>query len=204
MMTQSVGLWRLVATVATAVGLLTITPVWPDGAAAQPEYPLHYSFDVPLVIAGITLSDDGTKKNFNGSLRGILGGVPVTEAKYTYANGVSARAGGGTFSLTTKAGSFKDGQILMTSDGKQTTLLFFGIYLGARVSFSVTGPIDQIGGSSVTATGLAETNFRSHEQYVAAVRDATATLSPAARDQVAAQADQNLRLVREYQQHAPH
>jgi hypothetical protein len=203
-MTQSARLWRLVAIAATAVGLLTIAPVWPDRAAGQPEYALYYSFDVPLSIAGITLSDEGTKKTFNGSLRGTFGGVQVTDAKYSYANGASLRAGGGTFSMSTNAGSFKDGQILMTTDGKQTTLLFFGMYLGARVSFVIVGPGDQVGGTGVTARGLAETNFRSHEHYVAAVRDATATLAPAARDQVVTQADQNIRLVREYQQRAPH
>ncbi len=203
-MTQSARLWRLVAIAATAAGLLTIAPVWPDRAAGQPEYALYYNFDIPLSIAGITLSGEGTKKTFNGSLRGTLGGVQVTDAKYSYANGASLRAGGGTFSMTTNAGSFKDGQILMTNDGKQTTLLFFGMYLGARVSFVIVGPADQVGGTGVTARGLAETNFRSHEQYVAAVRDATVTLAPAARDQVVTQADQNVRLVREYEQRAPH
>ena len=203
-MTQSARLWRLVAIAATAAGLLTIAPVWPDRAAGQPEYALYYSFDIPLSIGGITMSDEGTKKTFNGSLRGTIGGVQVTDAKYSYANGASLRAGGGTFSMTTNAGSFKDGQILMTTDGKQTTLLFFGMYLGARISFVIVGPGDQVGGTGVTARGLAETNFRSHEHYVAAVRDATATLAPAARDQVVTQADQNIRLVREYQQRAPH
>jgi len=203
-MMQSARLWRLVAIAATAAGLLTIAPVWPDRAAGQPEYALYYSFDIPLSIGGITLSDEGTKKTFNGSLRGTFGGVQVTDAKYSYANGASLRAGGGTFSMTTNAGSIKDGQILMTTDGKQTTLLFFGMYLGARVSFVIVGPGDQVGGTGVTARGLAETNFRSHEHYVAAVRDATATLAPAARDQVVTQADQNIRLVREYQQRAPH
>jgi hypothetical protein len=203
-MTPFTTRWRLIAVAAVAAGLLTVAPVWLDRAAGQPEYALYYSFDVPLLIGGITLSDDGTKKTFNGSLRGTLGGVQVIDAKYTYANGASPHAGGGTFSMTTKAGAFKDGQILMTNDGKQTQLLFFGMYLGAHVSFAIVGPGDQIGGTGVTTRGLAETNFRSHEQYVTAVRDATAPLAPAARDQVVAQADQNLQLVREYQQRAPH
>ncbi len=203
-MTQFTTRWQLIAVAAVAAGLLIIAPVSLDRAAGQPEYALYYSFDVPLSIGGITLSDDGTKKTFNGSLRGTLGGVQVIDAKYTYANGASPHAGGGAFSMTTKAGAFKDGQILMTTDGKQTTLLFIGMYLGAHVSFTILGPGDQIGGTGVTTSGLAETNFRSHEQYVMAVRDATAPLAPAARDQVVAQADQNLRLVREYQQRAPH
>ena len=158
---------------------------------------------MPPSIGGIALSEDGTKRTFNGSLRGTFGGIQVTDAKYSYANGASPRAGGGTFSMSTKGGSFKDGQILMTSDGKQTMLLFFGIYLGAHVSFSITGPLDQIGGTGVVVTGLAETNFRSHEQYVAAVRDAIATLPQAARDQIVSQADQNVRMVRDYQQRTP-
>jgi len=132
-------------------------------------------------------------------LRGTLGGIPLTEGRYTYANGASTRAGGGTFTITTKAGGVKDGHILMTSDGKHTTLLFFGLYLGARVSFSIAGAGDQIGGTGVNATGLAETNFRSHEQYVTAIREATTALPPAARDQLVGQADQNPRLVRDYQ-----
>lgn len=203
-MTQSTRLWRLVAIATAAAGLLTIAPDWLDRAAGQAEYALYYSFDIPLSIGGIALSDAGTKKTFNGSLRGTLGGVQVTDAKYSYANGASPRAGGGTFSMTTNAGAFKNGQILMTNDGKQTTLLFFGIYLGARVSFTIVGPSDQIGGTGVTTRGLADTNFRSHDHYVMAVRDATATLAPGARDQVVAQADQNVRLVREYEQQSPH
>lgn len=201
--TRSVRLWRLVAA-AAAGGLLIVPPAGLDRAAGQPEYALYYRFEVPLAIGGITLSEGGTKKTFNGTLRGSLGGIQIAEARYSYGNGASQRAGGGTFSMTTKGGAFKEGEILMTSDGRQTTLFFFGLYLGAHVSFSITGPEDQIGGSGVVATGLAETNFRSHEQYVAAVRDATAALPPAERDQIAAQADQNVRMVREYQQRAPH
>jgi hypothetical protein len=203
-MTQSTRLWRLVTIAATAAGLLTIAPIWPDRAAGQPEYALYYSFDIPMSIGGIALSDDGTKKTFNGSLRGTIGGVQITDAKYSYANGASLRAGGGTFSMTTTAGSFKDGRILMTNEGKQTTLLFFGMYLGARVSFVLVSPSEQLGGTGVTMRGLAETTFPSHEHYVAAVRDATATLAPTARDQVVTQADQNVRLVKEYEQRAPH
>ena len=167
------------------------------------EYALYYSFDVPPLITGIAASEDGEKRTYIGTLRGTLGGLPVTEAKYTYSTGASPKAGGGTFSLTTKAGPVKDGRVLMTSDGRQTTLLFVGQYLGASVSFSVTGASDQVGGGATTASGLAETNFRSHEQYVTAVRNAAAALPAAEREQVASQADQNLRLVRDYQQRSP-
>jgi hypothetical protein len=181
-------------------GILATAPVGLDRASGQPEYALFYNFEVPLSVPGIALSDDGTKQTFNGTLRGTLGGIPLTQGRYTYANGASKLAGGGTFAMITKAGTVKDGQILMTSDGKQTTLLFFGLYLGARVSFSITGSGEQIGGTGVSATGLAETNFRSHEQYVTAIREATTALPPAVRDQLVGQADQNPRLVRDYQQ----
>jgi hypothetical protein len=194
------GRWPLIAIALMGAGIVIVAPVQPDRAAAQPEYTLYYSFEVPLSIQGIALSEDSTKRTFNGALRGTLGGISITDAKYTYANGASTHAGGGTFSMITKAAPFKDGHILMTNDGKQTTLLFLGIYLGARVSFSLTSADEQIGGSGVTATGLAETNFRSHEEYVAAIRNATAALAPATREQLVGQAEQNPRLVREYRQ----
>lgn len=167
------------------------------------EYALYYSFDVPPLITGIALTDTGERRSYNGALRGTLGGVPVTESKYTYTTGASPKAGGGTFSLTTKAGPVKDGRVLMTSDGNQTMLLFVGQYLGASLSFSLTGSSVQLGGGTTKASGLAETNFRSHEQYVAAVRNAATALPAADREQIAAQADQNLRLVRDYQQRSP-
>jgi hypothetical protein len=175
-----------------------------DRAAGQSdEYSLYYSFEVPLSTPGITVTDDGEKRSYSGTLRGLLGGLPVTEAKYTYTTGASVKAGGGTFSMTTRAGPVKDGRVLMTSDGKQTTLLFVGRYLGASLSFSLTGAGVQLGGGAASASGLAETNFRSHEQYVAAVRNAAAALPPAEREQIVAQADQNLRLVRDFQQRSP-
>ncbi len=190
----------LVAAAVLAAGFLAVAPAGLDWASGQPEYSLYYSFDVPLSIPGIALSDDGTKRTYNGTLRGTLGGIPVTESRYTYTNGVSTRAGGGTFSMITKAGPVRNGQILMTNDGKQTTVLFFGTYLGAHLSFSISGAGDQIGGTGVTSTGLAETNFRSHEHYIQAIREATTTLPQGARDQLLTQADQNPRLIREYQQ----
>ena len=169
-------------------------------ASAQAEYVLYYSFDLPLSIPGLTLTDQGTKHSYVGTLRGTLGGLALTEGSYTYANGISQRAGGGTFTMATKAGHIQAGQILMTSDGKQTTLLFFGTYLGTRLSFALTASGEQFGGAGVVATGLAETTFQSHEQYVAAVREATAGLSQAARDELVTAADRNPRLVRTYQQ----
>lgn len=182
-----------------AIGVLVaLAP--PPQAAGQPDYFLYYRLDVPAALVGVGLSDAGTKRTYNGSLRGTLGGIPVTDAQYTYANGVSARAGGGTFSLTTKAGPVRNGQVLMTTDGTQTTLLFIGTYLGTHLSFSIVGAGEQIGGTGVTKEGLAETSFPSHDRYIAAVQEATAALPQTTRDQIVAQADPNPRLVREYQQ----
>lgn len=191
---------------AALIGAVVLAVGWARSSRAlgqSDEYALYYSFDIPISTPGVKLTEDGEKRSYSGTLRGMLGGVPVTDAKYEYTTGASVKAGGGTFSMTTKAGPVRDGQILMTSDAKQTTLLFVGRYLGASLSFSLTGPSAQPGGGATRATGLAETNFRSHEQYVAAVRSAGAALPPAEREQIAAQADQNLRLVRDYQQRPP-
>jgi hypothetical protein len=186
-------------------GWLLVVFASPPQASGQEEYVLYYRFDVPSAIVGLGLSDSGTKLTYNGSLRGTLGGIPVTDAKYTYANGASTRAGGGTFSMTTKAGPVRDGRILMTNEGKQTALLFIGTYLGAHLSFTLVGAGEQVGGSGVTADGLADTGFPSHDRYITAVQEATAALPKATREQVAAQAELNLKLVREYQQRpAPH
>ena len=195
---------RMLAAAMIGAVVLAVGSARSDLALGQSdEYALYYSFDVPPLITGITVTEEGEKRSYNGTLRGVLGGLPLTGATYTYATGASPKAGGGTFSLTTKAGPVKDGRILMTSDGTQTTLLFVGQYLGASLSFSVTGASAQPGGGATKAAGLAETNFRSHEQYVTAVRTAAAPLPAAEREQIAAQADQNLRLVRDYQQRSP-
>ncbi len=192
---------RVLAAAMIGAVVLAVGSARSDRASGQSdEYSLYYSFEIPPATPAITLTDDGAKHSYNGTLRGVLGGLSVADAKYTYGTGASAKAGGGTFSMTTKAGPVKDGQILMTSDGKQTTLLFVGRYLGANVSFSLSGPVVQLGGGATSAFGLAETNFRSHEQYVAAVRNGAAALPAAEREQIVAQADQNLRLVRDYQQ----
>lgn len=197
------GRRRVLAAALLGAVVLAVGSVRSDRALGQSdEYMLYYSLDVPPLNTGITLTDEGEKRSYNGTLRGVLGGLPVTESKYSYTTGASPKAGGGSFSMTTKAGPVKDGRLLMTSDGKQTTLLFIGQYLGASLSFSLTGASTQLGGGATNASGLAETNFRSHEEYVTAVRNAAAALPPAERDQMVAQADQNLRLVRDYQ-HRP-
>jgi hypothetical protein len=188
------------AVAAMAAGWLVVAFAPPPRVFGQPEYALYYRFDVPSAIVGLGLSDSGTKRTYNGNLRGTLGGIPVTDAKYTYATGASTRAGGGTFSMTTKAGPVRNGQVLMTNEGAQTTLLFIGTYLGAHLSFAIVGTGDQIGGNGVTADGLAETGLSSHDRYIAAVQEATAPLPKATRDQIVAQADLNPRLVLGYQQ----
>jgi hypothetical protein len=198
------GRRRVLAAALIGAVVLAVGSARSDLALGQSdEYTLYYSLDVPPVITGIALTDEGEKRSYNGTLRGTLGGLPVAESKYSFTTGASPKAGGGTFSMATKAGSVKDGRVLMTSDGKQTMLLFVGQYLGASLSFSLTGASTQLGGGATNASGLAETNFRSHEEYVTAVRNAAAALAPAEREQVVAQADQNLRLVRDYQHRSP-
>ena len=171
--------------------------------AALPSYPLYHSFQIPLALPAITLQDDGARTLYTGTLRGTLGGLPLLSASFTYGPGASKSAGGGTFSLATAAGEVRSGQILMTVDGERTTLLFFGIYLGTRLEFTLTSDRPQIGGSGVAAAGLARTGFSSHEAYMAAVRRAADSLPPSTRDEILAQADTNLRLVSGYEQKAP-
>ncbi len=171
--------------------------------AALPSYPLYHSFQIPLALPAITLQDDGARTLYTGTLRGTLGGLPLLSASFTYGPGASKSAGGGTFSLATAAGEVRNGQILMTVDGERTTLLFFSIYLGTRLEFTLTSDRPQIGGSGVAATGLARTGFSSHEAYMAAVLRAADSLPPSTRDEILAQADTNLRLVSGYEQKAP-
>ena len=172
-------------------------------AQALPSYPLYFSFQIPLALPGITLQEDGSRTIYTGTLRGTLGGLPVRSASFTYGPRASASVGGGTFTLATAVGDVQDGQILMTSDGERTTLLFFGIYLGSRLEFAVTSDRQQIGGSGVTATGLARTGFATHDAYMAAVRKVGEALPSSTRDEILAQADTNLRLVGGYQQKPP-
>jgi hypothetical protein len=90
----------------------------------------------------------------------------------------------------------------MSTGGARTTLLFFGVYLGTRLEFSLTSDSPQVGGAGVTATGLARTGFASHDEYMAAVRAAVASVPAETRAGIIAQADANPRLVSEYQQRA--
>lgn len=198
------GHGRWVALGILAAGLAVTLPAGPLGAVGPP-YQLYYSFEIPLSLPGLVLADEGTQKTYTGTLKGALGGLPVRAATYTYGPGASRTAGGGTCSLTTAAGSIQNGRILMTTDGKRTTLLFFGLYLGTRIEFTIIAEGTQIGGTGVTASGLAPTGFSSHDEYMGAVRSAAASLPAAEREQLVSQADTNPRLVSEFQQRvSPH
>ncbi len=185
---------------AVCVGAIAALLAAQPGMPALPSYALYYSFEIPLALPAITLGDEGARKTYAGTLRGSLGGLPLRAASFSYGTGASAGAGGGTFSLATAAGEVRDGRILMTTDGARTTLLFFGIYLGTRLEFSITSDSQQVGGTGVTAAGLARTGFASHDDYMAAVRQSVASLPAETRDQIISQADANPRLVRDYQQ----
>ncbi len=207
--------WLLALATASAVG--SVIAVGSRVAAQEEEYALFFRFEVPPAIPGLTIISDQppndlpvvqqqqgtTKRTTNGTLRGTLGGLPIVQAVYTYITGASNQAGSGTFTLSTKAGAVENGRILMTSDGLKTTLLFLGTYLGTHLSFSLVGESAQFGGTNVIMTGLAETDFSSHERYAAAIRQAIATLPGRDQQEILTQADQNPRLVRDYQQHPP-
>ncbi len=193
------GRWLRTTLGILAAGLAAVLPAGPLGAAGPP-YQLYYAFDVPLALQGFVLSDSGTQTTYSGTLKGALGGLPVRAATFTYGTGASKTAGGGTFSLATAAGTIRNGQIFMTTDGKHTTLLFFGLYLGTRIEFTIIADSPQIGGLGVTASGLAPTGFRSHEEYMAALQSAAAALPAGDRERLISQGDANPRLVSEYQQ----
>ena len=207
--------WLLALAMTSAV--VSSVAVGSRVAAQEEEYALFFRFEVPPAIPGLTIIQDQptldlpivqeskgtTKRTMNGTLRGTLGGLAIVQAAYTYITGVGNHAGSGTFTLSTKAGAVDNGRILMTSEGQKTTLLFLGTYLGTHLSFSLVGDSAQFGGNNVVMTGLAETDFSSHERYAAAIREAIATLPGPVQQELLAQADQNPRLVRDYQQHPP-
>jgi len=207
--------WLLALAMTSAV--VSSVAVGSRVAAQEEEYALFFRFEVPPAIPGLTIIQDQptldlpivqeskgtTKRTMNGTLRGTLGGLAIVQAAYTYITGVGNHAGSGTFTLSTKAGAVDNGRILMTSEGQKTTLLFLGTYLGTHLSFSLVGDSAQFGGTNVVMAGLAETDFSSHERYAAAIREAIATLPGPVQQELLAQADQNPRLVRDYQQHPP-
>ncbi len=170
-------------------------------AAAPAPYQLYYSFELPRALEGLVMDENGnTRKSYSGIFRGVLGGLPLREGTYTFAGGAVASAGGGACTLATAAGAMRRGEILMTTDGKQTTLVCVGAYLGTHIEFTITADGVPIGGAGVTASGLALTGFHSHDEYMTAVRAAAASLPPDTRSQVIAQADANPRLVSAYEQ----
>ena len=211
------GLTLRVGTVAVAVLVIGLALPGPGELGAQPSYSLYFDLRIPLVLPGLSVTDtepqtpviggvipppgtatENVQTFYAGTFTGgTLGGVSVRGGNFRYGPGASKSAGGGTFSLTTDAGTI-NGQILMTTDGTRTTLLFFGMYLGARIEFSLTTQGMLIGGLGYAATGLAPTGFASHNDYVSAVQKAVAS-GPQAQ-QIVAAAETNARLVRDYQQ----
>lgn len=167
---------------------------------AGPLYPLYYAIDMPPVLTGYEMDEQQNKHLiYTGLLRGAIGGLAIEAASITLRPGASAGAGGGEFSLKTTAGAIKGGLILMTSDARQTTLLFTGMYLGERVQFRMAGPAKDFGTATVSSKGLADTTFIAHTEYLAAVTHAVANLSAALQAQTISAADSNLRLITAYQ-----
>jgi hypothetical protein len=167
---------------------------------AGPLYPLYYAIDMPPVLTGYELDERKDKHLiYTSLLRGALGGLPIEAGAVTLRPGASAGAGGGEFSLKTAAGTVKGGLILMTSDGRQMTLLFTGTYLGERLQFRMAGPAKDFGTATVASKGLADTTFIAHSEYLAAVTHAVANLTPALQAQTITAADNNLRLITAYQ-----
>jgi len=172
----------------------------PRAARAAPLYPLYYSLEIPPVLTGYEMDEQKNRHLlYTSLLRGTLGGLAVESASVTLHPGASAGAGGGEFSLKTAAGAVKNGLILLTTDRRQTTLLFSGLYLGARLDFRMMAPAENFGNATIATKGLAETSFVAHSEYVAAVTLAVAGLGPAARAQAITAADGNPRLVTAYQ-----
>ncbi|MHB8732042.1 MAG: hypothetical protein ACYDAB_09650 [bacterium] len=172
----------------------------PRAVGAAPLYPLYYSLEIPPVLTGYEMDEQKNKHLlYTSLLRGTLGGLAVESASVTLHPGASAGAGGGEFSLKTAAGAVKNGLILLTTDRRQTTLLFSGLYLGARLDFRMMAPTENFGNATIATKGLAETSFVAHSEYVAAVTLAVAGLGPAARAQAITAADGNPRLVTAYQ-----
>jgi hypothetical protein len=180
---------------------VTALPGPNSAQASDPTYPLYYALDMPPVLTGFELNQVQEKHIlYSGTLRGSLGGLPVEKAAITLRPGASPGAGGGDFSLQTPAGEIKNGLVLMTTDKKQTSLLFSGVYLGARVAFRVSGPATDVASTAYSGKGLADSTFADHTTYLAAVSQGVAKLPAAARAQTLADADRNLSLVSTYRQ----
>lgn len=193
------SVWSAVALLFTAAAL-TFAPAAP-AIGAGTLYQLYYVLDIPPLLTGYELDQNQDKHLiYTSLLRGTLGGLPLDSATLTLHPGASAGAGGGQFSLRTAAGPVKDGLILMTTDRTQTTLLFIGTYLGARLQFKMVAPTATFGTGTISTKGLADTSFVADSEYVAAVTLGVAGLAPAPRAQAITGAESNLRLVSGYQQ----
>lgn len=195
------GLCRAVALLCTAAAL-TFAPA-ASRVLAGTLYQLYYVLEIPPLLTGYEMDEVKNKRLiYTSLLRGTLGGLPVDSATLTLHPGASAGAGGGQFSLRTAAGPVKDGLILLTTDPKQTTLVFLGTYLGARLQFKMVAPTATFGTGAIATKGLADTSFVADSEYVAAVTLGVAGLAPAPRAQAITEAESNLRLVSAFQQSA--
>lgn len=192
--------WGRAVAALCAAAALTFAPA-PRAVRAAPLYPLYYVLDIPPLLTGYEMDENHNKHLiYTSLLRGTLGGLPVESATLTLHPGASTGAGGGEFSLRTAAGPVKNGLILLTTDRTQTTLLFLGTYLGARLQFKMVAPTATFGTATISTKGLADTSFVAHSEYVAAVTLGVAGLAPAPRAQAITEAESNLRLVSAFQQ----
>lgn len=191
--------WRRTAA-AAALCITAALILAPRGVDAAISYLLYYAIEIPPVLTGYEMDDQQNRRVvYTSVLRGTLGGLAVDSGTLALHPGASAAAGGGQFTLRTAAGSVKDGLILLTTDRKQTTLVFLGTYLGARLQFKMMGPTENFGTATISGKGLADTSFVAHSEYVAAITLGVAGLAPAARAQAITAAESNLRLVTAYQ-----
>jgi hypothetical protein len=195
-------LWARAAVYGLAV-LTALATMAPAGRAALPSYPLYYVFQIPAVNPTFAITDTGSSTTYTGKFTGTFGGLPILTGSYSYGGETGKPIGGGWFTLVTDAGAVHDTNLLMTIQNEKTTVLFFGTYLGTHVEFKLDSPGVAIIGSTQQAAGLADTGFPSQDAYVTAVQTAVSSLPAAARDQLIAQANANLRLVTEYQQQQP-
>ena len=191
------------AALSLCIAALIVLPLAQSPLGAAPSYLsylLYYGLEIPPLLTGYEMDEQQNRHPiYTGLLRGTLGGLPVQRSAFTLRPGASAGAGGGEFSLQTAAGAVKNGLILMTTDGRQISLWFSGIYLGTRLQFRLATQAKDFGTATVGARGLAETNFTAHAEYLAAVTQAVANLAPAARAEAITQADRNPGLVAAYE-----
>jgi hypothetical protein len=197
--------------------IASLAPLAAGPARAQSEaqsgYLLYYAVQIPPLLKGYSSTDcTGDQAQipgalcqsqehaiYTGELNGTLGGLPIQRATLTFRPGASSDAGGGEFALQTAAGAIEKGIFLMTTDGRQTTLVFFGTYLGARIQFHLSGAAKDFPLGTLDAKGVAQTNFSGHTDYIAAVTKGVANLPQAAKAQVIGQANGNPVLVSAYQ-----